>query len=196
MSTTNAQLQGFGRSEKVQIDARRWFALRRQLVRMVLGWRHMGRESERILAACRHAESCPATADSSRPCLAECPDREVWLSALVISHNAAEFTTIVRGLPMRLDGDYSPPQRETWDAIVTELEALRAGRDLLAEIEAATRGYALVDDEAAAEQAEQPTTRLVPPGQEIGAATQTEGDADGSEGQAGDAGTGEVHADG
>ena len=135
MPVTDLEMQGYEKPETVTIDAKRWHGLRRQLVRLVLGFRYTDKEIARILEACRHASGCPAVADRTVPCLRECPDREIHLSALVIKHNAEAYSLLQRGLPLRPDGEYHPPSRETYDAVVSELEALREVQDLLSRLE-------------------------------------------------------------
>jgi hypothetical protein len=154
--------------ELLQVDARRWKALRRQMLRMVLGWRNVQREARRVLESCRHAEGCEAVGDRTRPCLAACPDRENWLSALVILGNADEHVMLAASLPRKIDNDYSPPSRETWDALCAENETLRAGRDVIADIEkfiAENNAADIVPPPPPEEQppTEEPLTRLLPP---------------------------------
>ncbi len=127
---------GIRRTETITIDVRKWQALRRQLLRLVLGWRYADKEIERVLQACRHVEDCPAVEDRSMPCKHDCPDRETFLSSLVIKHNAQMYAMYQHAMSFRLNSDYTPPSRETFDAIVSELEILREGKDLLAEIQA------------------------------------------------------------
>jgi hypothetical protein len=98
--------------------------------------------------------------DQLRPCSGACPDRETFLSALVIIGNARQFGRV--RVPSRIDGEYSPPARETWDALVTELLA-RSGAD--AELEELSR-LKQRDDDAGDDDAppeERPATRLAPP---------------------------------
>ena len=157
----------------VPISARSWKAIRRQMVRMVQGYRHVEREIDRVLASCRHADGCPAVRDRSLACLADCPDREAWLSALVIRGNAEQYTILQSRLPRRVTGDYSPPSREKFDAIMGELEVLRGAGDVLAEIERYAREHpgstaSVADTEPAPPAAEKPRTRLLDPHEETG----------------------------
>lgn len=152
----------------VPISARSWKAIRRQMVRMVQGYRHVEREIDRVLASCRHADGCPAVRDRKLPCLADCPDREVWLSALVIRGNAEQYTILQSQLPRRVTGDYSPPSREKFDAIMGELEVLRGAGDVLAELERRSAS-SVADTEPAPPAPEQPRTRLLEPHEETGA---------------------------
>jgi len=164
--TTESELQGFRKVENVSIDARKWQAVRRQMVRLVLGWRHADREISEVLDHCRHDDECPAVKDPSRPCLFTCPDHEIWLSALVIKGNAAQLAMLGQDLPQRLMGEYRPPPREYFDEIVAELETLREGRDILEELRAADKSWAgpgVVD----ATPMERPTTRLVAAAPEV-----------------------------
>lgn len=160
---------GIRRTETITIDVRKFQALRRQLLRLVLGWRYADKEIERVLQACRHADGCPAVEDRSTPCKYDCPDRETFLSSLVIKHNAQMYAMYQTAMNFRLNADYTPPSRETFDAIVTELEILREGKDLLAEIQAELDKSATTspweestEGAESAPAAEVPLTRLKP----------------------------------
>lgn len=157
---TAAEVQGFRKVETISIDARRWQALRRQMVRIVLGWRYADKEIDRILENCKHTDGCPAVGDNAVPCLASCPDRETWLSALVIKHNASNYAMYQQGLPLRPDGEYHVPSREFFDAVLSELEVLREGKDILDEI-AATGSWN--EGPQTAQPMEKPVARLLPP---------------------------------
>lgn len=163
MTVSPAELQGHGRDEKVTVDARKYKAMRRQLLRMVLGYVAVEREVCRILESCQHAEGCEAVNDRARPCQHDCPDRETWLSALVVLGNAREYTPMRGSLPSRLGDDYSPPPREYFDQVVTELELLREGPDVLEELARYARaGVKMAPDLDTAQRApELPLTRLV-----------------------------------
>lgn len=167
----------------VPVGARRWKAMRRQMLRMVQSFRYIEKESERILEGCRHAEGCPAAGDRKLPCLPACPDREAWLSALVCRANADQFTILQSSLPKRLADDYRPPPRELFDAMCAELEVLREGQDVIEEIERYIRdnpGARAADaagaDTEPAPPIERPLTRLVQAGDETGAADETDDD--------------------
>ena len=174
-----AQLQGFDEEEKVSVDARHWQAMRRQLIRLVLGWRYADKEITRILDGARHAPSCPNAKDRSVPCLPSCPDREMVLSALVIKHNASNFSMLQQGLPLRITGEYHPPSREYFDAIVSELHALRETGDMLSTLQKEVeRGAAPSPWESPRSSTqERPTTRLLPAHEE----TRDEDDEDDGE---------------
>lgn len=163
---TRDQMLGIPKVEKVSIDVRQWRALRRQMVRMVLGWRIADREMALVLAGCRHDAGCPAREDRTQSCLSTCPDRETRLSALVVKHNAELYSMHGETLPKHGD-DYRPPPREYFDAIVSELEALREGKDILSEIaEARAKNVQASPFAEEGGSKEQPLTRLVPVGEE------------------------------
>jgi len=170
---TSDQLLGFQAEEKVTIDAKRWQGVRRQLVRLVIGWRYAEKEASRILEVCRHAEGCLGASDRSKPCLPACPDREMRLSALVIQRNAEQYAMVreTLGLPLRVEGEFHPPSRETWDAVISEIEAAREGKDVLDDIMKAMEAGRPIKqawDEpgtvtTTGTSAERPMTRLLPP---------------------------------
>jgi len=165
MHPSIAEQQGFGKGERVTLDARVWFALRRQLLQHVLAFRTLEREAKRVLEQCRHVEGCEAVTDRARPCRHDCPDRETWLSALVVLHNAAQYGLVDKPLPYKVGAEYRPPGRETFDATVTELEVLRAGADVLAELEHRLGADTMPPPAGADEEA--PVTRLLPPELEL-----------------------------
>lgn len=166
MTTSPQEMMGLPKPETVTIDARRWQAIRRQMIRVVLGWRYADKEIERILQACRHTDGCHAVTDRAAPCLATCPDRETFLSALVISHNAKQYALYQNSLPLRFEGEYRAPSREYFDQVITELETAREAGDLLDEIKKAVDGAPVKvpwQDEPTT-RPELPTTRLVSSG--------------------------------
>jgi hypothetical protein len=165
-SPTVAEQQGFGKNETVTIDAKKWAAMRRQMIRIVLGWRYADKEIARVIEHCRHSDGCPAVQDRTTPCLPSCPDREIFLSALVIKHNAEQYAMLQRDLPLRIEGDFHPPGREYFDVIVSELIVLQEGRDILAEVQAAIDKNVSPWGEVQAEPVEQPLTRMLPVSQE------------------------------
>jgi hypothetical protein len=177
---TLAEQQGFGRHETIAVDVRQWEALRRQMVRIVLGWRYADKEIARVIEACRHSDGCQAVQDRTTPCLASCPDREIFLSALVIKHNAEQYSMLQRNLPLRIEGDYHAPGREYFDAVVSELIALREGRDILAEVQAAIDKNVSPWGEVKTEPVEQPMTRMLPVSQEDGPPDDEESSSDSS----------------
>jgi hypothetical protein len=158
-------LEQLRRRGLVAIEIRTWEALRRQLARMVIGWRYVDREVERVLEACKHVDDCPALRDRAQPCKRECADRETFLSALVVAGNARQFAMLPAQRPAT---EYRPPPREVFDEIVAELEVLRAGRDVLAEIADLMADGSLPVGAAAqvwppTAPAERPLTRLIAP---------------------------------
>ena len=162
------EAQGIRKPEFVRIDAKVWQGVRRQLVRLVLGWRYADKEAQRILDECKHLEGCRAVADRTASCFLQCPDHEKWQSALVIKYNAEQFVLLRYGLPLRPDGDYGPPSREFFDSVVSELEILREGRDILTDIEEAIAKHAASSVWTTTEKpVETPAARLMPPEPEI-----------------------------
>lgn len=132
MTTSAEKLLGLLTEKKIEIDERRWISVSRLLARMVQSWKHVEREAQTLLDGCRHAAGCTATADPWVTCLAQCPDRERYLSARVLLGSAQEFVGELE-LPTHRSG-YIPPTREYFDRVVGELEAMRAGRDWIAEL--------------------------------------------------------------
>lgn len=154
MTTSAEKLLGLLTEKSIQLDERRWVSVSRLLARMVASWKHVDREARMLLDECRHAPNCMAPVDARHACLPECPDRERYLSARVLVGSAREFVGELE-LPTHRTG-YIPPTREYFDRIVGELEAMRAGRDWIAEL-----GPSPPASEPVAKR-EVPLTRLVP----------------------------------
>lgn len=124
----------------IPVKERVWQSMRRILARQAVSWTHCLRESRLILDACRHDPACPSKrGDPGLPCLQSCPDREINLSARVLLASALEFAGTLR-LPSWTGTGYIPPTREYFDRILAELEAMRAAKDWLAELDAARPG--------------------------------------------------------
>jgi len=149
---------GIIKPEFVRIETKSWQGMRRQMVRLVTGWRYADKEAQRILDECKHLEGCRAVVDRTASCFLQCPDHEKWQSALVIKYNAEQFSMLAQGLPLRPDSDYGPPSREFFDAVVSELEVLREGRDILADVQSVASASLWTTTPV-----EQPASRLMPP---------------------------------
>jgi hypothetical protein len=166
------EMQGLQPIKMIPIEERKWHALRRILVRSSISFGHIARESFLILQSCRHAPECPK--DHAVPCLESCPDREMWLSALVCYQNAKSFTDSAPNLTRASDGTYIPPTREYADKLIAELETMRAARDWVREFEqrlevtpgvtpASAAGDPKADAMLLGMPNEKPKTRLVEP---------------------------------
>lgn len=114
--------------EKVSVTAREWMAMRLALWRSKVAWDIVARSAAEIVAGAEHADGCPGKASESEPCLRECPDREVRLSALVILGAAKQSTPDFHRPP---DAPYFAPSREHFSEVVAELNAQRAELEML-----------------------------------------------------------------
>ena len=103
----------------VKIKLGHWNAMRLALWRSKYAWEIVVKQAEAIEEACKHAEGCPATDDETAVCLAECPDRETRMSALVILNAARQFAPVdARQLAKQ---PYFAPSREHFSEVVAEL---------------------------------------------------------------------------
>jgi hypothetical protein len=164
-SARDRKLEGFQDEDKITIDARRWESVRRILLRMMIGWQRVQKETTEVLATCRHAPGCPGASDETASCFGDCPDRETRLSMLVALGNARVFTENAPNLSRDRLGGYIPPTREYFDKLFAELETLRAAVDW---VKAAEAGAAVPHDVAEDAKAlgfqGRPMTRLLPSG--------------------------------
>ena len=160
---TPEEALGLRKPEFVRIDAKSWQGMRRQMVRLVIGWRYADKEAQRILDECKHLDGCPAVANRTASCFLQCPDHEKWQSALVIKYNAEQYSMLAKELPLRPDGDYGPPGREFFDAVVSELEVLREGRDILTDIQEAVTKHATSSPWTTTAPPERAASKLLPP---------------------------------
>lgn len=132
--TALAHDQGIAIDEKVPVSVRVWEGMRRSLARLMLTCAQMKREGDEMLSRCRHAPGCPGEKSELEACLADCPDREWRLSALVIRANAGAHVGAFRLPRVGPDDILAPPSREFLDRMIAELELLRARDDWRTEL--------------------------------------------------------------
>jgi len=132
MPSPVAAMLGAGTAEKITVENRRYKAMRRQLLRMSVGWVEVHREAERLVDSCQHEADCPAPGDPTRPC--QCACRETWMSALVILGNAVQFALLRTRLPRTLDEYRAPTSREAFDQLVADIEMAKEAPDFIAEL--------------------------------------------------------------
>jgi hypothetical protein len=105
--------------EKVPVPVRDWDGMRRQLWRSKASWEIAQKEATNLLAQCAHMEGCAGKTIETAPCLVDCPDRELRMSALVILNAARQFAPIdARRLA---EGPYYAPSREHFSEVLAEL---------------------------------------------------------------------------
>ena len=122
MSTVDQQhMMGRDPPKKVSIDERIWFATKLALWRSKVAWDIAVKEAAAIVARCRHANGCEGAAAETEPCRADCPDREVRMSALVVLNAARQFAPASATRPA--NQPYSPPSREYFSDVIAELVA-------------------------------------------------------------------------
>ena len=107
--------------EKVPVPVRHWDGMKRALWRSKFAWEIVQREATALLARCAHMEGCAGKADETAPCLVDCPDRELRMSALVILNAARQFAPV--DARRAAEGPYYAPSREHFSEVIAELGA-------------------------------------------------------------------------
>jgi hypothetical protein len=122
----NAKLMGLSTpgDQKVPVPVRTWDAAKRALWRSKISWDVAMKQTAGILERCAHMEGCPAQTSETATCLADCPDRELRMSALVILNAARQFGPL--DAKRLAEGPYFAPSREGFSDMVAELAACRA----------------------------------------------------------------------
>jgi hypothetical protein len=115
--------------KKVRIQVGHWEAQRLALWRSRVAWQIAEKAATEILDRCEHAEHCVALADETKPCAPECPDRETWMSALVILNAARQFGPVNAKKPA--NAPYYAPSREHFSEVLGELAAAQAELETL-----------------------------------------------------------------
>jgi hypothetical protein len=123
------KLAGRAPEPRVPVDVRVWSGQKLALWKSKVGWDIAAKQAAEITARCRHAPECPAPADPNEPCLSECPDHEIWLSALVVLNAARAFAPPVAS--KIAEQPYAMPSREYVASLVAELGACQAELEVL-----------------------------------------------------------------
>jgi hypothetical protein len=148
--------------QRVPVPFRDWTALKLALWRSKVAWDVALRALDDVLERCVHAEGCPGKVAQGEPCLRECRDREVRMSALVAIGAARQLAPVDARRPG--DAPYFAPSREYFGEVMAELaaaqielEVLRAGADekVLSAIERALRTVPVSGAETAANRLKQ-----------------------------------------
>jgi hypothetical protein len=118
--------------EKVPVSVRDWDGMKRAIWRSKEAWSRVQREVIGVLERCSHMEGCEGKTSETAPCLPDCPDREMRMSALVILNESRAFDSVDVRRPA--NASYFAPSREYFSAVLAdlsacqlELEALRTG---------------------------------------------------------------------
>jgi hypothetical protein len=114
---------------RTAIDNRIWFGAKLALWRSKVGWEIATKQAAEIVARCRHAEACEGAENEQEPCLAECPDREIRMSALVVLNAARQFEPMT--VSRLAQQPYTAPSREYFSAVVAELASCQAELETL-----------------------------------------------------------------
>ena len=128
MDRQQQHMLGLDPAPRVPVDARVWFGQKLALWRSKVGWEIAVKQAAEIVARCAHMAGCPAESTETEPCLPDCPDREIRMSALVVLNAARQFTPPVAS---KLNQPYTAPSREYFSGVVAELAACQAELETL-----------------------------------------------------------------
>lgn len=115
--------------KRVTIAIRDWNAVKLALWRSQVGWAIAERQALELVDRAAHMEGCPAKEVETEPCLADCPDRELRMSALVILNAARQFAPV--DAKKIANAPYFAPTREYYSAILADLTAAQAELEAL-----------------------------------------------------------------
>lgn len=115
--------------QRVPVPVRDWNAMRLAIWRSKVAWDIVVREADDLVKRAAHMEGCPGKAAETEPCLADCPDRELRMSALVILNAARQFAPVSARKPA--DAPYFAPSREYFSEVMAELVAAKAELEVL-----------------------------------------------------------------
>lgn len=124
--TTSRGMMGFDNpgDQKIPIRARDWNAFKLALWRSKVSWEIVKSAAIDILVRCQHSEGCPGEKDETEPCLRDCADREVRMSALVVLNAARTCSPATANKPA--EGSYFAPSREYFSEVLVDLETTKA----------------------------------------------------------------------
>ena len=115
--------------QKVPVPVRDWNAMRLALWRSKVAWDIAARAAADLVERAAHMEGCPGKELETEPCLPDCPDRELRMSALVILNAARQFAPANVHKPA--NAPYFAPSREYFSEVISELEVARAELEVL-----------------------------------------------------------------
>jgi hypothetical protein len=117
--------------QRVPVPVRDWNGLKLALWRSKVAWEITAREAGEIIDRCGHMAGCPGKQDETEPCLHDCPDRELRMSALVILNAARMFAPLDARKPA--DAPYSAPSREYFSEVIAALGMAQLENEALRE---------------------------------------------------------------
>ncbi len=129
MQRQQQHMLGLDPELQTKVDNRVWFAQRLALWRSKVAWDIAVKQASEIVQRCRHEHGCDGAKDDGAPCLAECPDREIRMSALVVLGAGLQFAPV--SAAKVLAQPFSAPGREYFTSIVAELAACQAELEIL-----------------------------------------------------------------
>ena len=124
MDRKQQHMLGLDPEPRSTIDSRVWFGQKLALWRSKVGWDIAAKQAAEIVGRCSHMTGCPAESTETEPCLPDCPDREIRMSALVVLNAARQFAP--PSASKLANQPYTAPSREYFSDVVGELAACQA----------------------------------------------------------------------
>jgi len=126
----NSKLMGFVSPDdkKIAVPIRHWEGMKRRLWYSKVAWDIALKEATGLLDRCAHMEGCAGKTSETAPCLFDCPDRELRMSALVILNAARQFAPLEA---IQANGPYFAPSREHFSEVISELGACQVELEAL-----------------------------------------------------------------
>jgi hypothetical protein len=115
--------------QRVPVPARDWNAMKLALWRSKVALDIAAHAAAELVARSAHMEGCPGKEIETEPCLPDCPDRELRMSALVILNAARQFAPVNARQPA--NAPYYAPSREYFSEVMAELAVAQAELEVL-----------------------------------------------------------------
>lgn len=131
MDPKTQKMMGFDTpgDQRVPVPVRDWNAMRLALWRSKVSWDIVVQAAAELVERCAHMEGCPGKSVETEPCLQDCPDRELRMSALVILNAARQFAPADARKPA--DAPYYAPSREYFSEVLAELVVAQTELEVL-----------------------------------------------------------------
>lgn len=115
--------------QRVPVPVRDWNAMKLALWRSKVALDISARAAADLVARAAHMEGCPGKELETEPCLPDCPDRELRMSALVVLSAARQFAPVNARPPA--NAPYYAPSREYFSEVMAELAVCQAELEVL-----------------------------------------------------------------
>ena len=115
--------------QRVPVPVRDWNAMKLALWRSKWAMDISAHAAAELVARAAHMEGCPGKELETEPCLPDCPDRELRMSALVILNASRQFAPVNARQPA--NAPYYAPSREYFSEVLAELAVAQAELEVL-----------------------------------------------------------------